>query len=61
MDFGGALDRWLEAPYVDASKREAEFELWADKHLPELDWEDDAAMDDAWRQFEDAMDDWEAE
>jgi hypothetical protein len=56
-EFGGALDAYLEAPYVNAAKREAEFETWAEANLPDLDWDDDAAMDQAWDDFDAAWDD----
>lgn len=45
-------DAWLEAPYVDAARREADFERWAEQNLPDLDWDDNGAMGDAWDQFD---------
>jgi hypothetical protein len=45
-EFGGALDRWLEAPYVDAAKQQVDFEKWCEAN----DVDPDA--DDAWEQFE---------
>lgn len=40
---------WLEAPYTNASRQEAEYETWLDKH-PELDPEEDH-----WETFEAEM------
>lgn len=52
-EFGGALDRWLEAPYVDAAKQQEMFEQWAEAN--------DEDMDDptAWERFESWMEDLE--
>ena len=47
-EFGGALDAWLEAPYVDAARREAEFEKWCESTGTDPD------ADGAWEAFEDA-------
>ena len=44
------LDAWLEAPYVDAARREAEFEQWCEATGT------DPEADDAWERFEDALD-----
>jgi hypothetical protein len=46
--------------YLTTDPREAEqarFELWAEKHKPELDWEDGAAVDSAWEEFEQELED----
>lgn len=53
-EFGGALDRWLEAPYVNAAKDEADYEAWCE--AKGLD-----PADDHWTEFEDARSDAEAE
>lgn len=45
-------DQWLEAPYTNAAREEALFESWAEKNLPNLDWDDDSAVDEAWIQFD---------
>lgn len=46
-EFGGALDRWLEAPYVDAARDEADYEKWCEAQGL------DPAFDH-WEQYEDA-------
>lgn len=51
-----AYDRWLEAPYTDAARRQAAFEDWAEAHLP--DWDDAAALEQAWQAFDDAENAW---
>lgn len=52
-EFGGALDTWLEAPYVNAAQREAQMERWC-----ESEGVDPAAATGrathAWALFEDA-------
>lgn len=48
-EFGGALDRYLEAPYVDAARAEADFEEWCTANG--VDCEDA----DAWEQYEQAI------
>ena len=47
MEFGGALDRYLEAPYVNAAKDEADYEAWCE--AKGLD-----PMYDHWDAYEDA-------
>jgi hypothetical protein len=49
-EFGGALDAYLEAPYVDAARREAEFEKWCEATGTDPD------DDGSWEAFEDAWD-----
>jgi hypothetical protein len=48
-EFGGALDRWLEAPYVDAERRGAEYETWCEEH--DLD-----PAGDHWPEFDASLD-----
>lgn len=48
-EFGGALDSWLEAPYVNAARQEAAFEAWCEREGVEFD------ADDAWERFEQAL------
>lgn len=43
---------YLEAPYAAADDRAAAFERWSEAHLPELDWEDEQAVDAAMLAFE---------
>lgn len=50
-EFGGALDNWLEAPYTNAARREAEFEEFCDREGIDPD------APDAWERFEDALND----
>lgn len=47
-------DAWLESPYTNRAREEAEFEAWAEKNLPDLDWDDNGALDEAWEKFEEA-------
>ena len=51
LEFGGALDRYLEAPYVDAARQESAFERWCEDtgHDPD----DEAAWDLFVEQMED--------
>lgn len=51
-EFGGALDRYLEAPYIEAADRAEHFERWAEANLPDLDWDDEQAVDAAMIAFE---------
>lgn len=51
------LDAWLEAPYVDAARREADFERWVEANEPELDLDDQEAFDAAWERYEDFLED----
>lgn len=55
---GAAYDRWLEAPYVEAAQREADYERWCESQ--DLD-----PSEDHWDEFDQAMadiaDDAEAE
>jgi hypothetical protein len=53
-----AHQNYLEAPYVNAAAQEAAFESWAEKNEPELDWDDDKAVEKAWDAFEEFMNDW---
>ena len=47
-------DAWLESPYTNRAREEADFEAWVEKNMPDLDWDDEAACDEAWTRFEDA-------
>lgn len=47
-----AHQEYLEAPYVNAARREADFERWAEHNLPDLDWDDDKAVEAAWDDFD---------
>jgi hypothetical protein len=49
-----SLDRWLEKPYTDKSRQEAEFEDFCDRF--DLDPEDDAS----WAAYEEACEEIEA-
>ncbi len=48
------LDAWLEAPYVDAARREADFERWCEAN-------DREGSDADWDAFEDFLEDQYAE
>lgn len=54
-EFGGALDAWLEAPYVERAKREAAFEDWCEATGT------DPELEGSWDAFESAMDDYDAD
>ena len=51
LEFGGALDRYLEAPYVEAAMHEAAFERWCENNDENPD--DEAA----WDRFVEEMED----
>lgn len=52
---GAAYDRWLEAPYVEAAQREADFENWCEREG--VDPDDADAYDRFERWVEDQYDD----
>lgn len=43
-------DAWLEAPYVDRAKQEADFERWCEAEG--LTWLDDRGEAEAWERYE---------
>lgn len=45
-EFGGDLDAWLEAPYVDAARRESEFDAWCQTT------DTDPESEGAWEKFD---------
>ena len=52
------FDAWLEAPYVNAAKRDAEFETWCEKQDDLGDLDDPQVFDAAWERFEAEQDAW---
>jgi len=54
------LDAWLEAPYVNRAREEADFERWLEANpQDDLDLDKDADNETAWERYESFLEDQE--